>query len=188
MNIKLNNGWQVALLVLLCSAIAALGFYHIGRTYNEASNDEASMKVDTMWLEKHAFFRSPALADSILLGYIRVKDDGECDAPHRQREAGYAPADERTLSEAVPDTAREHGVLVPITQKVYRDSTYTVWVSGYCASLDSIRTYIRSPVVITQHQTIKEVNRWGLGLQGGLGITPKGIQPYIGVGLYFKIH
>lgn len=188
MNIKLNNGWQVALLMLLCSAIAALGFYHIGRTYNEASNDEASMKVDTVWLDKHAFFRSPTLADSILLGYIIVKDDGECDAPHRQREAGYAPADERTLSEAAPDTAKEHGVLVPITQKVYRDSTYTAWVSGYCASLDSIRTYIRSPVTVTTQQITKKDKMWGLGLQGGFGITPKGFQPYIGVGLYFKIH
>lgn len=74
-------------------------------------------------------------------------------------------------------------VLLPIEQKVYQDSTYKAWVSGYNVNLDSIQTY-RPTRYITI--TTKEESRWEHGLQGGIGITPKGIQPYIGYGIVFK--
>lgn len=72
-------------------------------------------------------------------------------------------------------------VNIPITQKVYEDSTYRVYVSGYRPALDSIfifrpteRIYIRSPT---------KAKRFNVGLQCGYGMTPKGFQPYIGLGI-----
>lgn len=72
-------------------------------------------------------------------------------------------------------------VNIPITQKVYEDSTYRAYVSGYRPALDSIfifrpteRIYIRSPT---------KVKRFNVGLQCGYGMTPKGFQPYIGLGI-----
>ena len=35
----------------------------------------------------------------------------------------------------------EKMVMLPITQKVYRDTSYTAWVSGYAAALDSIHIH-----------------------------------------------
>lgn len=69
-------------------------------------------------------------------------------------------------------------VYLPITQKCYRDSTYTAWVSGYQPRLDSIHIY-RPIITIT---TTKR-QKFTYGIQAGYGITPKGLQPYLGVGI-----
>lgn len=94
-----------------------------------------------------------------------------------------APTDTATESDPPPDTA---AVVVPITQRTYTDTTnYTAWVSGYQPSLDSIRIYTRTQT-ITERVTAKP-RRFSVGLQGGVGITPKGVQPYIGVGVAYTI-
>lgn len=79
-------------------------------------------------------------------------------------------------------------VNIPITQKRYSDSTYTAWVSGYEPSLDSIRVYARREVV-TINKIIKEPpNRFVVSLNIGYGLTPqKGLQPFIGVGVGYKL-
>ena len=78
---------------------------------------------------------------------------------------------------------------IPVTQNVYRDSSYIAWVSGYRPSLDSIRVFSRTRYVtkiITEKSEPPESKRLNFGLQAGYGITPKGIQPYIGIGLGFR--
>lgn len=82
--------------------------------------------------------------------------------------------------EAPADSAR---VIIPITQTTYADSTYTAYVSGYSARLDSIFIYPRREVVTIK----KPPNRWSIGIQAGYGYTPKGFQPYIGVGISWRI-
>ena len=71
-------------------------------------------------------------------------------------------------------------VEMPITQKCYHDSTYTAWVSGYQPRLDSIHIY-RPTITIT---TTKQ-SKFTYGIQAGYGITPKGFQPYLGVGFNY---
>ena len=80
------------------------------------------------------------------------------------------------VSEVVFDTIR---VRLPIESKHYTAEIYDAWVSGYEPCLDSIKVYSRK---IKTKQS-----RWSVGLQGGLGITPRGVQPYIGVGIGFRI-
>ena len=75
----------------------------------------------------------------------------------------------------VIDSVQVH---LPITQKCYRNSTYTAWVSGYQPKLDSIHIY--RPTIMTT--TIKRP-KFTYGIQAGYGITPKGLQPYLGVGI-----
>jgi hypothetical protein len=74
-------------------------------------------------------------------------------------------------------------VVIPIEQKVYRDSLYTVWVSGYQPELDSIQ-------IINQRISEKDVHNlfhnFSCGIQAGYGITPRGFQPYIGLGISFR--
>lgn len=76
-------------------------------------------------------------------------------------------------------------VELPIEQKVYGDSTYKAWVSGFDARLDSIKLY--QPTKYITITTKQKPSRWNVGIQGGVGITPKGIQPYIGVGVSYKL-
>ena len=78
-------------------------------------------------------------------------------------------------------------VVVPITQRVYGDSLYRAYVSGYRPQLDSIFVYPRTSYITT---TVKEKpKRWGIGLQAGYGYTPgSGMSPYLGIGVSYNIY
>ena len=79
-------------------------------------------------------------------------------------------------------------VEIPITQKVYSDSNYTAWVSGFHPQLDSIKLVNR--LVNNSSYSFKSVKsqRLVFGLSAGYGITPKGFQPYLGVGFTFSFY
>ena len=80
------------------------------------------------------------------------------------------------VSEVVFDTVL---VRLPIESKHYTAESYDAWVSGYEPCLDSIKVY---------NQVIKtKQSRWSVGLQGGVGMTPRGVQPYIGVGIGYRL-
>lgn len=81
-------------------------------------------------------------------------------------------------------------VVLPITQKAYKDSTYEAWVSGYMPSLDSIRVFQPMTTVtntITNTEVRYRQKRWGLGVQVGVGVTPSKIEPYIGIGVTYNL-
>ena len=75
---------------------------------------------------------------------------------------------------------------IPIYERTYLDEEYRAVVQGYNPILKSIEVYPRT-AYITSTETIKGRKRWGvsIGIQGGYGITPKGYQPYAGVGVSF---
>lgn len=87
-----------------------------------------------------------------------------------------------TVGATVRDTV---SVILPVTQKMYQDSAYTAWVSGYDVSLDSLKLAMRHDVVtVTKY---KSPSRWNLGVSAGCGITPKGAQPFIGIGISYSL-
>ena len=87
----------------------------------------------------------------------------------------------------VSDTIKDSVfVEVPIEQKVYSDSNYTAWVSGYLPRLDSIsitHTEVSHKLV---NNNSKGSKRLFIGIQVGYGITPRGMQPYLGLGISYK--
>lgn len=69
--------------------------------------------------------------------------------------------------------------------KEYKDSTYYAKISGINAYLEEIEVY---PKTITQYISNTEKvyiqpKKWSIGIQAGYGITPKGLQPYLGFGV-----
>ena len=71
-------------------------------------------------------------------------------------------------------------VVVPITQKVYEDSLYKAWVSGYNQRLDSLHLYRKEvyyPVMIKQSVKPKVVV--SAGVYGGFGV--KGADYGLGI-------
>ena len=76
-------------------------------------------------------------------------------------------------------------VQIPISQKVYEDTLYRAYVSGYEPNLDSI-TIKQRTTYITRTIRDKE-SRFRIGFQAGYGLTPKGMQPYVGVGLSYRL-
>lgn len=77
-------------------------------------------------------------------------------------------------------------LFLPITQKHYSEpNMYDVWVSGYEAKMDSIKTYNK-----TEYKTIektitreKVVNKYELYLNGGLNAFSGAFIPKVGVSL-----
>lgn len=92
-----------------------------------------------------------------------------------------------TARVTVTDTVRVADsveVVVPITQRVYSDSLYRAYVSGYRPRLDSIFVYPRTRYVTVTRQA--KPRRWGIGLQAGYGVGCGGIGPYIGIGVSYN--
>lgn len=86
-------------------------------------------------------------------------------------------------------------VTVPRTQKRYTDSTYTAWVSGYEARLDSIHVYRRTvtrTVVVSKKENTGRGwlgERIGAGIVGGAGygLLGKRADVFVGVGGWIRI-
>lgn len=92
------------------------------------------------------------------------------------------------------DTARLDSlpVILPITSNTYEGDGWRAHVSGFRPRLDSLLIFPeRQTITIRDPPTTGGASRqrWTLGVQAGYGITPHGMQPYLGVGLtwHFKI-
>ena len=93
-------------------------------------------------------------------------------------------------SENIPDSV---AVEIPITQKVYEDSLYRAYVSGYRPSLDSLIIFPRHDITtVTNGYTYPKSRqkRWGIGIHVGYGMTmsrtPQ-FTPYIGFGISYNL-
>lgn len=146
-------------LTLLC-LIVLLVFDFCKSNRHVCERNAPSAKIDTIVIHDTLHIAKPISVESavVRIDTIRVKDAND------------------TIYISAP---------IPITQMRYTDSTYTAWVSGYSPSLDSIYVYPKREIITT---TIRpKPRRWGVGVHGGVGITPKGLQPYIGVGISYNI-
>lgn len=78
-------------------------------------------------------------------------------------------------------------VAVPIERVEYSGDGYKAYLSGYKPMLDSLvfaRAVTVSPVVRRQSRE----RRFSIGIQAGYGFTPAGLQPYVGVGVSFRLY
>lgn len=75
-------------------------------------------------------------------------------------------------------------VSIPIVQHEYHGDGYRAWVSGYAPALDSIAIERNTAVI----RPARGQRRWSVGLQAGVGMTPHGVEPYIGVGVSFRLY
>lgn len=81
------------------------------------------------------------------------------------------------LANVAADTA---AVLVPVERAEYAGDGFRAWVSGYRPTLDSIS-------LVRTATTIRPVApRFSFGIQAGIGLTPAGLQPYLGIGLQYR--
>ncbi len=76
-------------------------------------------------------------------------------------------------------------VTLPLVQSVYESEDYRAYVSGAMARLDSIFVFPTHETVTVKEKTAAK--RWHIGVTGGYGVTAKGLQPYVGVGLTYSL-
>ena len=77
-------------------------------------------------------------------------------------------------------------LFLPITQKHYAErDKYDVWVSGYEAKMDSIKTYNKTEYKYVEKEITREVvvNKYELYLNGGLNALSGTFIPKVGVSL-----
>jgi hypothetical protein len=73
-------------------------------------------------------------------------------------------------------------VELPITERTYLDEQYKIVIEGYNPVLKSVEMYPRTVYVTTTEKTKESRFVVVVGVQTGAGWTPKGFQPYAGVG------
>lgn len=168
---KFNSFLTGCVLTLIVVAGIAW-FYHGRQNHVLTSSEKATYTVyDTI----PVFIDMPIPRDSMVIRYATVT---------------LPVYDTIKIHHADTLSSDSISVTLPITQKVYKDSTYEAWVSGYMPTLDSIRVFQPMKTItntITNTEVRYRQKRWGLGIQSGIGVTPSNIEPYIGIGVTYNI-
>ena len=173
--------------VLIC---AAYGIYTFVRP--ATSSAPPPVHRDTLIIRDTLRISRPVLVRDEVVRYVTVtlpsapaRPDSSNSNSSNLANIGKDSADVPPAADHFPDTAKM--VMLPITQQVYRDTTYTAWVSGYHPQLDSIEVYPRTLIVRQTALPAAKPRRWSFGIQAGYGYTPKGVQPYVGIGININL-
>lgn len=80
-------------------------------------------------------------------------------------------------------------VTLPIEQRIYKDTLYTAYVSGYRPRLDSITLRLPHTYTTVTTTVSKPSRRWAVGpaVGVGYGITGKRLDVFVGVGVTWNI-
>lgn len=79
-------------------------------------------------------------------------------------------------------------VEVPVEQRIYEQPGFRAYVSGHRARLDSIfMAATTREVRVEVAAPRRKAPRFSVGIQAGYGLTPQGLQPFIGVGVSVNI-
>ena len=77
-------------------------------------------------------------------------------------------------------------VELPIERKTYTTEAYRATIEGYRPQLIDVEVY--TPVTTITNTEVKlKRPRWAVTVGGGVGYTPKGLQPYVGVSVGYVI-
>lgn len=109
----------------------------------------------------------PIAKDSVVVRYITERlpiVDKEDNSPIKDQ---IVDSNEMVTDSNLLDSVQ---VEIPITQKVYEDSTYKAYVSGFKPSLDSIFVYPRKEVQTITNK-VDDKSRWSLSVSVGYGLT-----------------
>ncbi|MCM1079096.1 MAG: hypothetical protein NC344_05645 [Bacteroidales bacterium] len=167
----------VVLVVVLLFVSTGLNVYHY-KAYNIREPVRDTIRVT--YTDTIPFYK-PVPKDSIIIRYVTERlPISTNDKPICADSVG-ASVNQQLCFDSI-------SVRIPITQKMYEDSTYRAYVSGYNPNLDSLFVYPKCEI-ITIRETAKP-KRWSIGIQTGYGITlktkPKFVL-YIGVGASYSL-
>ena len=143
---------------------------------------------DTVTVRDTVPFYYPKPRDSVVIRYDTIKTGG----PHPDLPQGEGV--DSMQDHPLPSLVEGQGggsVILPITSNTYEGDGWRAHVSGFRPRLDSLLIFPeRQTITIRDPPTTGGASRqrWTLGVQAGYGITPRGMQPYLGVGLtwHFK--
>ena len=89
----------------------------------------------------------------------------------------------------VPEYIVRNDTIIAVLEReqvVWEDSLARIYASGINPQVDSVMHY-RTEKVINHIIPVKVNPKWGIGLQGGVGVGKGGLTPYVGVGVQYNI-
>ena len=186
-NVSMKKSVCYLFLFLIISLGVSLFFNY--KQYRDAKaipEEKVDTKTETKVETKVDSFINPTPVSVKIGNKISVKK-------HNQKQKSELISQNDIDSDSIPEINPDGDIVetdstfeIPITQKRYEDSCYVAYVSGYHASLDSI--YIRSKIITNNiTTTLTRKKKWTIGLQGGFYLTPKGVQPGIGLGFAYNL-
>lgn len=143
-------------------ALTALSFYAGRKSANQGQNETIVERVDTLVVRDTIVSYKPKYISKRVVDSI------------------YVPVREVVVER---DTIK---VILEREQVVWEDSLARVYASGILPKVDSIHHY-RDKMVITKETIIKTNPKWGVGIQGGIGVGKGGLTPYVGVGVSYNL-
>jgi hypothetical protein len=177
----------IAILALIIFVGACVGSFFLGRA---TTARDAEVKRDTVYKYDTIIRWKPQPTSSKITGTqkakaIAVKPKQEPPVIER-KDSVEERKDSLAIKSPMAESKDSVEVELPIIERTYLDEQYKITIEGYNPVLKSIEVYPRT-AYITTTETITKRKRWGvsLGVQGGYGITPQGMQPYAGVGISF---
>lgn len=163
-------------LILTGCLLYGLAVFFLTRALYGRTEEKKTIQRDTIVVVDTFRTDMPKVTETRYVGYVKEKPVLIHDTAviERQPEIIYLHND---------------SVEIPLSQKKYSDSTYTAWVSGYRPSLDSIEVYRRTEIQREVVTLRKKAPRWGIGITGGYGYGTrnKGFEPFVGIGVYYRI-
>lgn len=157
------------ILAIFCVLIGFLGFLYTECLRYKKATERPPVR-DTVTVFDTVPFYYPKPRDSVVTRYV---------------------TDTLTVIQSdTTDTARLDSlpVIIPITSNTYEGDGWRAHVSGFRPQLDSLVLFPERQTITIRDPpaTDKASNRWTLSVQAGYGITPRGMQPYLGVGLSWR--
>lgn len=169
---------KIIAFLLLIAALTVSLWFNV-KSYLGKQDSRATTEVVCDTITDTVTYYKPIAKDSVVLHYVVARLPVSSDTA---RNAIFAENYIQKNPQIIYDSA---AVIIPISQKRYADSTYTAWVSGYEARLDSITVFPRTIKIREREE--KPPNRWSIGVSAGYGYTRKGLSPFIGVGITYSI-
>jgi len=167
-------------------AVATVLAWLAGKHSRSMATDGERVRRDTVTVIDTVVYRAPVAKDSTVVRYVTRTVPVATQSYRAPRDTASVKNDREVMPPLYASGGSDSAaVVLPVTQKVYSATDYRAWVSGYEPQLDSIKVY---PRTVTVRETIyKPPSRFSVGVQAGYGITPKGLQPYIGVGVGVRV-
>lgn len=168
--------WFLIVCLFLIMGISFYVGYKSATERNLVADTTRVVLIDTL------FYDEPKVRDSVVVRYVRRMMRTAAEPQPAEKEGlDYDIAKNSTEN----STADSVEVEVPITQKVYEDSTYTAWVSGYEPRLDSIAVRQRTIREVITQPVVKKQSRFGFGVGVGAGYGIINHKPDIFAGVMF---